>query len=267
MVRLRMVGFFVALTWPATAFAWGAEGHRIIAHIAAHELTPAARASIEDLLGVDAETQMVVASTWADEIRNQRRDTAPWHFVDIPIGTTGYDARRDCPRENCVVAQIERDERILAERSLLPAVRLEALRFLIHFIGDVHQPLHAANNMDRGGNEFRVVLGRRETNMHSVWDQDVLRVLGRNGENIALRIESEIAQTDSRPWQFGTAADWANESFRIASQEIYSDKSAVRTAAPVILPREYLAIEENIVKTQLEKAGLRLAWVLNRALH
>jgi hypothetical protein len=121
--------------------------------------------------------------------------------------------------------------------------------------------------MDRGGNDLRVVLQGRQTNMHAIWDTDLLRVLGRNGENIALRIEGELSQSNSRPWQFGTPATWANESFQIAEQEIYSRFGPVTSiSAPIILPREYPAMEENIIKTQLEKAGLRLAWVLNRAL-
>jgi hypothetical protein len=265
-VTARITALFLMFVWPAEAYAWGTEGHQIIAHIAATQLTPAARAQVEQLLGADAEHAMVKASTWADEVQPQRPAAAPWHFVNIPQGSAGYDARRDCLRNDCVVAQIERDERILADRSLLGPVRADALRFLIHFVGDVHQPLHAADNKDRGGNQLRVVLGRRETNMHSVWDTDVLRVLGRNGQNIAERLEEELAQTDTRPWQFGTAATWANESFQIAGQEIYSHVGPASSSAPIILPREYLAMEENIVKAQIEKAGLRLAWVLNRAL-
>ena len=252
--------------WPSPGWAWGGEGHQIIAHIAATELMPAARAQVEELLGGTAEEAMVEASTWADEIRPQRRATASWHFVDIPIGSGGYDARRDCPRANCVVAQIDRDERILADRALLAPVRAEALRFLIHFVGDIHQPLHAADNHDRGGNDLKVVLGGRQSNMHSIWDVDVLRPLGRNGGSAASRLEGAITQSQIRAWQFGTAADWANESFRIATQEIYSAPSTANSTAPIILPREYPAIEENIVRAQIEKAGLRLAWVLNRAL-
>ncbi|HTW36677.1 MAG TPA: S1/P1 nuclease, partial [Rhizomicrobium sp.] len=133
----------------SAALAWGAEGHQIIAHIAASKLTPRAQAEVSQLLGGNTETAMVQASTWADEIRPSRRETAPWHFVDIPIGSSGYDASRDCVHDDCVVAQIIRDESVIADRRLVPAVRAEALKFLIHFVGDIHQPLHASNNHDR----------------------------------------------------------------------------------------------------------------------
>jgi hypothetical protein len=153
-------------------FAWGAEGHEIVALIAARELSPSARAQVAHLLGSTA--MMVHESNWADEIRDQRPETGPWHYVDIPLRAPGYDARRDCPDRDCVVAQIENDQRILANRKLGDGVRAEALRFLIHFIADVHQPLHAGDNEDRGGNQVRVVMGRERANLHRIWDADAI---------------------------------------------------------------------------------------------
>jgi len=129
----------MVFTLPTSAFGWGTEGHQIIAYLAATELTPAAKAQIEQLLGDDAEFAMVELSTWADEIRREQRDTAPWHFVDIPIDSAGYNAQRDCPQDDCVVAQIAHHARIVGDKSLLVPVRAEALRFLIHFVGE-HAP-------------------------------------------------------------------------------------------------------------------------------
>src|SRR5882757_7230325 len=120
---------FAILTVPSPALAWGAEGHEIVAAIAARELTPAARARAARLLG--GEAMLVLDSNWADEIRDQRRDTGRWHFVDIPLTAPGYDPRRDCPDRACVVAQIENDMRILGDRRLSDGARAEALRFLI----------------------------------------------------------------------------------------------------------------------------------------
>lgn len=252
---------------PSSALAWGYEGHQIIAHIAASELSPAARSQVSDLLGGDAETEMVAVSTWADEIRPMRRETAPWHFVDIPIRSSGYDAARDCANDDCVVAQIERDQRIVADKSLAAPVRVEALRFLIHFVGDVHQPLHASNNNDRGGNEVRVILGDRRTNLHAVWDTAVVEALGNDPTGVAQRLEVEITPMERSDWDRGTAADWANESFCVAGREIYAKlPGSGGTDAPVILPASYAQIESATAKLQVERAGARLAWVLNAAL-
>lgn len=116
-------------------------------------MPPEAKAGVADLLGGDPFTAMAAVSDWADRIRWDRHQTAPWHYVDIPIGSQGYSPARDCPDGDCVVAQITREEAVVADKHLLRPVRAEALKFLIHFVGDIHQPLHAANNNDRGGNE------------------------------------------------------------------------------------------------------------------
>ena len=266
LITIAAVGA-AALLWPQSCLAWGTEGHQIIAYVAATELTPAARAQVRQLLGNEPEYAMVEASTFADDIKAKRPETSAWHAVNIPTDSSGYDARRDCPRDACVVAQIERNERIVADRSRSRAVRAEALRFLIHFISDVHQPLNAADNRDRSAGNIGVMLQGRQTNMYAVWNVDLLRVLGKNGEAAAGRIQDDLASADKTAWQFGSAEIWANESFEIAKQEVYSQIAAGNGSKPIVLPREYPAIEENIVKVQLEKAALRLAWVLNRALN
>jgi hypothetical protein len=210
---------------------------------------------------------MVQVSSWADDIRPSRRETGPWHFVDIPIGSAGYDAARDCPDNNCVVAQIDRDQGIIADKSLAQPIRAEALKFLIHFVGDVHQPLHASNNNDRGGNEVHVIVGGgKRTNLHAVWDTYVVQALGSDTALVAGSLESKITPQDRAQWDSGNAADWANESFRVASREIYAKLPGKGgTDAPVILPETYATQEAPVVAVQLEKAGVRLALALNRA--
>jgi hypothetical protein len=136
-----------------------------------------------------------------------------------------------------------------------------------HFVGDVHQPLHAADNRNKGGNATRVVLDGRRTNLHAVWDVDMVRALGRSPEEISAQLEREITPADIRMWQMGNGLDWAIESFRIASREIYGKLAGPGdTDAPIILPAGYTASESAVVRQQLEKAGVRLAWVLNEAL-
>lgn len=252
---------------PSDAFAWGTEGHRVVALIAASELSPSAKAQVESLLGGAAASTMDDLSIWADKIKFQRHETSPWHYVDIEIESRGYDAARDCPTGDCVVGQIERDERVLADRSLTPPVRAEALKFLIHFVGDIHQPLHCADNHDRGGNEVKVVLERHSTNLHAVWDNDVVKALGRDPDAVAAELEQQIAPQQSAQWQRGSAADWANGSFQIARREIYGHLNGIEsTDARIILSREYARAQSAIVSEQLEKAGVRLASILNRIL-
>jgi hypothetical protein len=250
---------------PDKAFAWGAEGHRITALIATDELTPAARAQVQSLLGSpDARSAMEDASTWPDEIKFQRPDTRPWHYVDIEIGTHGYDKAADYPTGDCVVAQIEKDEAILKDKRLAAPVRAEALRFLIHLIGDLHQPLHCADNHDRGGNAVKMLIGRRHENLHAVWDVNVVQALGRHPEVVAARLERQIKPGEMVSWGKGTVEDWANETFGVASREIYARiPGKGGTDAPVILPLGYARVESGVTEGQLERAGARLAGVLN----
>src|ERR1700754_3008861 len=111
------------LMFPASAQAWGPKGHEIIARIAADNLTPAAHLHLSQILGGDAPALMVLESSWADEIRNDRPETAGWHFVNIEVGSKGYDPKRDCPKDNCVVRQIEREAGLLGDPRAPFAVR------------------------------------------------------------------------------------------------------------------------------------------------
>lgn len=248
----------------APALSWGSEGHRIVARIAASELTPKASAAVADLLGGEALPGMVTASTYADEIRPSRRETAPWHYVNIEIDSNGYDAERDCPEDACVVAQIEREENIVGDTSISKPIRAEALRFLIHFVGDLHQPLHCADNHDRGGNSVEVVLRGQQTNLHAVWDTAVVEVFGSSDETVAATLANEITLGDRADWSRGSTVSWANETWIIAKRSVYANfPVSGASAAPIILPLSYATNQKAVVAKQLERAGVRLAAILN----
>jgi hypothetical protein len=250
---------------PSAAYAWGHEGHEIVALIAANEMTPKAKAAVQGLLGgPDAATAMEQYSTWADEIRPERRETAPWHFVDIEISSGGYDAARDCAHNDCVVAQIERDTSVIGDKSLAMPVRAEALRFLIHFVGDETQPLHCSDNHDRGGNEVSVILNGDSTNLHAVWDTAVVEALGNDPSAIAARLSATITPAEQAAWTKGTPASWSNECWNIAKREVYADfHRNGGTFAPIVLPPDYAAKKSSIAAEQLKRAGVRLATILN----
>ena len=259
---LRELSLIALLAAPSPGLAWGAEGHEIVAGIAARALSPAAKAQVAALLG--SEAMLIHDSNWADEVRDQYPQARRWHFVDIPLDAAGYDARRDCPDDNCVVAQIARDRNILANHRLPTAQRAQALRFLIHFVADVHQPLHAEDNGDHGGNAVRIYWSRNRTNLHHIWDVSVVERLGYDAGAIAGDITRRVSPAQRKSWQSGTAVQWANESHQIARDEIYSFVGDRRT---VRLPRDYAEAERNVTQMQLARAGLRLAWLLNGALN
>jgi hypothetical protein len=144
----------ILLFLPATVLAWGGEGHQIVALIAEDRLTPEAKAGMHELLGEDVSISDAEIANWADQIRRERRNTAPWHYVDIPTTQPSYDATRDGNDGDNVIDAIDRFEKVLADKSKPKAERAEALKFVVHFVGDVHQPLHCADrDGDRGGNK------------------------------------------------------------------------------------------------------------------
>ena len=252
----------------APASAWDKTGHQTVAQIAAARLTPAAAAAVSDLLDAkDARAGMTEVAAWADQIRRDRRETGPWHYVDIPISADGYDAARDCKGDDCIVAQINKEIAIVKDTTLLRPVRAEALKFLIHFVGDVHQPLHAADNQDKGGNKIAVTAGAKRTNLHAVWDSAMVGAIGNDPATIAALLSSKIPPEAAAAWAGGTPEQWANESFLIAKTKIYPQfPGSGGTLAPIVLPDSYPASFGPITAMQLAKAGIRLAAVLNAAL-
>lgn len=153
---------------PVDASGWGSAGHEIGAAIAEQRLTPDAKAMVRDVAGNVPLSDPSIA-TWADAHRTP--DNAPWHYVNIPMTSGRYNPDRDCPTGSCAVAQMRRARDELA-RGRDAERRLEALRWIVHLVVDLHQPLHAGDGWDRGGNDLRVRLGNRKQpiTLHSVWD-------------------------------------------------------------------------------------------------
>jgi hypothetical protein len=264
------------LAWPravAPVCGFGAQGHHVIARIAWALMTPAAQDRAAALLD-GRQDVFVASSTWADEVRSARPETYNWHFVDIPVGQTRYDAARDCPeteRGDCVVAELARARAEVADAGRPRDRRADSLKFLIHFVGDVHQPLHAIDNHDRGGNDVKVAALRgeagRATNLHSVWDTGLLNL---STETEAARAERLLADLKARPPVVSLdAAAWAEQSHDIAERLAYSYPGFSRAGPPadtIALDEPYRARALAAIDRQLALAGSRLASVLNVAL-
>ncbi len=252
---------------PVKALAWGYTAHWVIAEIAEQFLEPETVHKIRDLLAIENVTTLAEVSTWADQIRVQRPETAPWHYVNIPVRPPAgersrYDPARDCPNDACVVVKIQQFERVLADRQASGRERLEALKYLVHFIGDVHQPLHASNNHDRGGNDVPVTFMGRQTNLHAVWDTGIIEPAVKGDERgYAMQLMRNITQGELSLWSQGDPISWANESHDIATSVVYGELQHADA-----LPDSYEGQALPIVNDQLERAGVRLAMVLNKCL-
>lgn len=257
----------VLATFAPRALGWGGDGHQIVALIAEDHLTPAAKAGIRDLLD-GANISDAEVANWADEIRRQRRATAPWHYVNIPTSQPTYDPARDGNNGDNVIDAIGRFERVLSDKAAPKADRAEALKFLVHFVGDIHQPLHCADrNGDKGGNAQLVFFGERTkaVNLHSCWDSLIL--LKRKGKtpvlDYATALDRRMDPKAVAMLSAGTPPDWANEGVNIAVESAYADVPA--DGPPEKLSEKYVEAAGQVIDRQLAKAGVRLAMVLNRA--
>jgi len=250
---------------PTAAYAWGRDGHQIVAAIAQSLLTPRVVAQADALLAGAGGESFVAVSDWADRIRRERPETGPWHFVDIEVGAGPYDEARDCPRRACVVAKIEDFHAELADTRLDPERRGEALKWLIHLVGDIHQPLHTADHHDRGGNDLRVVIDGIDHSLHGIWDVDLVKLAkGRESDGAyAAEMTGTISAADRSAWSRGSAPDWANEAHAIAERIAYGELTP--GPRPEITPA-YKRDAIRAVNLQLERAGVRLAAMLNAVL-
>ncbi|HBK46444.1 MAG TPA: endonuclease [Xanthomonadaceae bacterium] len=164
------------------ARAWGGQGHRLVARVADVQLTPQAHAEVERLLAGEPDPTLAGIASWADELRGNDQDlgkrTARWHYVNLGEHDCAYDPPRDCPNGDCVIEALKAQATLLADRSQPLAARRQALKFVVHLVGDIHQPMHAGYARDKGGNEFQLQFGGKGTNLHSLWDSGMVNGLG-----------------------------------------------------------------------------------------
>jgi hypothetical protein len=251
---------------PRAALAWGPFGHRVAGLLAEHALCPEARTEVASL---GAGESLAELGVWADTIRDQPewRRSGPWHYMniaDLPSGAGPADARAAIdafrhPPEGDVLEALARFERTLSDRGRPRAERADALRFVVHFVVDLHQPLHVGRASDRGGNEIDVQVDDKVVSLHRFWDTDVLALRHLGAERYAQRLEAPLAATPAARAHDPPAA-WAAESL-LLRPAVYGFAPAARGA--VRLDDGYLRSAQNIADQQLVLAAARLAATLN----
>jgi hypothetical protein len=287
-VIMRLRPFLIAALAAATtaAHAWSATGHMVIAAIAKRDLTPYALSEANRLLKVGGDSRtddFLTASVWADDIRNGKPETGPWHYINLHFRTDRKRVSNQPEKENAVVA-IDRFVAILADRSKPDAERADALRYVLHFVGDLHQPLHAVARDsdahptgDRGGNDFRIQpaasmagMSRPPRNLHALWDGGVglfpyrdRPLTAADRAEIELQAETIVAALprkslrgadDLRPM------NWAREGLEGAKRLVYD------LAEDSVPSEAYMRAGRALAAQRAALAGYRLAEILNRAL-
>ena len=266
------------------ALAWGPQGHRTVGAIADRLLTPAAQAEVLRLLQNDRDkfdapsgrTTLEAVSVWADELHGTPGARSSWHYDDVPICGSEEKARY-CPDGQCNTEQLQRLIGVLGDARAPPRERDEALKWVVHLVGDIHQPLHAADNGDHGGNLVPVALEgvhtRGSENLHRAWDNDLVQLVlhARNRQQPPPDIDALAAEASSLAQEVGQGSpeSWSRESNNLARNVAYHYAGFAcnsRPAGVVVLDAAYLDDAELVVRERLLLAGARLAALLNRAL-
>ena len=280
-IRHRFLTVFAALLalLPAQAMAWGEFAHRTTAEIALENVRPETRAAIAELLKAAPQlgepdcdlASLEDAAVWPDCLRKDYWRwgyTFAWHYRTTPV-CEAYEPRKNCSGQNCILAQIERNQRILADEKLPANVRLEALAFLVHFIGDVHMPLHSGDHEDRGGNAIETDYGIAPgLNLHWIWDGPLAERAITSAEVPLVRryTAEERAELGG-----GTPADWGRESWQTSRDFVYPEAFDRPPCDGEDLPDETALTQEDILRAipvsqrRVTQAGIRMAEYLDAA--
>ncbi|MGB5077886.1 MAG: S1/P1 nuclease [Sphingorhabdus sp.] len=262
----------------APAHAYWEYGHETVAQIAQANMSAKARANLTRLLDaapligtpkcpLDTIEQ---ASVWADCIKGDQMRwgyTSSWHYQNVDI-CKPFDPKSACAGGNCVSAQVDRNFALLKDRTLPAHVRLEALAFLIHFVGDLHQPLHAGDHNDRGGNDLKVKYGAiPNSNLHSVWDG----LLADRAISASPPIVRRFSVAEAAVMSAGTTRDWSEENWAVSREVAYAraldgDPCGPKPSKPVTMDEADVEVARTALRQQVERGGVRLAGLLDLAL-
>lgn len=260
---MRRLALLAGLVGCLPLFGWGPEGHSLVARLAAARLTPAAAARVAEILGPG--NTLASVSSWADSVRRARAESGPWHYIDIPINKPHLDMERDCAKGDCVIAKIEDFEKVLVNPAVTPVQRKEALMFLVHFVGDMHQPLHCSDNKDKGGNDVKLEFFGRPSNLHSVWDSGLLSRMGTEDAMFA-KLDRELSPKRFRKFEKGSVEDWADQIHKAGQKTTYGRLPKAAAGVQVKIDAKYEHEADELIQLELEKGGARLAKVLNSTL-
>lgn len=272
-VAIALVLFL--LTGFPSAHAWAPLGHQLVGALAEQELTPEAKRAVTEILQGESTPTLAGVAAWADALRGLEperfRSTSHWHYVSTPSGTCQLDRARDCPAGGCVVAAIEDQRKILLDRTRSTDERREALKFVVHFVGDIHQPFHANNRGDQGGNRFQISLrtklepeayardkyrdGVMGTNLHAIWDYYILA-------SAELDLAAYANKLNATPLPSATKSGfdpeaWAAESCGLIDVENLYPRRHKMTG-------RYLKRHRALAEQRTRVAGHRLALLLNQ---
>lgn len=263
MKNYRGIMSFVVVTL-ATLYAnqiqaWGGEGHQAVGALAIEQLSPAAKAVLVEIMGTGDLEELSSWCNWPDEFRSTEEGawTAPQHYINMVPGAMRYDRIRDCPTGMCLTESIILYADELADTALPQDVRQRAFGRVCHFVGDIHQPLHAGFGHDRGGNLVKILYKGEESDIHSYWDHLMIEAHAANWLDLFNQLKQSITTPES-DLRSGYEVEWTNESHELAVTRAYPGRLEIN--------EDFARKSWEMAQAQLLKGGSRLAQVLNAAL-
>jgi hypothetical protein len=239
--------------------SWGVTGHRTIGAIAQNHLSKNAQSAVKELLGT---ATLADVSTWADEVRSkpEYKHTGSWHYANLPLGLS-YDSfvvRVKAMGPDNVYGAVQKCESVLHSASTSKDEKVGALKFLVHFIGDLHQPMHVSRAEDKGGNTIQLNYEGKGTNLHSLWDTELIETQKLSYEELAKKYD-HLSNNQIKAWSADPLVKWMWESYQVSS-DLYAEVDAMKSRA---IGDEYYKKHIDIIQERIEKAGIRLAGTLN----
>jgi len=244
------------------AYPWGFKGHEIVGHIAQTNLTDQAWHKVKTILRprTSIANTLARASVWPDKVGRKIRDMNRFHYVNFATEDTTYSRSKNCPRRNCIVEAIPWYLRVMVDEKAPLNVRRIALRFVIHLVGDIHQPLHSGRRKDRGGTRIKLNYRGEEVSLHWLWDNNMIEANEQESSaEIAKRLNDGVTPGNLQAWQGRTVAAWAVESLILARSHAY------KIPETEVVTEAYVNRAMPVIRRRLAQGGIRLGWVLNEA--
>lgn len=257
MIKKRLIPALVLCGLTLLLASWGVTGHRTIGKIASGHLSVKAQAAVTELLGSES---LADVSTYADQVRSQEqyKYTAPWHYINMPSGLNEADFKDAVlkqEKDNVYIA-LQRCKETLGDTVKSKEEKIFALKFIVHMVGDLHQPMHVSRSEDQGGNKIKVTFLGKPGNLHGLWDSGLPEHEGLSYEQLAAKIDHVTAK-QIRNWQRDDELKWLYESYRL-SEQLYVD-----AAKSPDFDEAYYQAHIPVFEQRMEMAGIRLAGVLN----
>ncbi|PJJ60862.1 S1/P1 nuclease [Hymenobacter chitinivorans] len=256
----KCVALFCLSLLPVSLMAWGVQGHRVVGKIAENHLSKKAKDQVALLLGAE---RLPLVTTWADEVRYspEYSATAPWHFINTALGLpfAEYTGVVTAMQEPNAYLALNQNLAVLKDAKATKEQKVVALKFVIHIVGDVHQPMHVSRAEDKGGNAITVKYQGKDTNLHSLWDSGLLDYEGMTYSELATLLDKPTP-VQVQQWQKDGITQWLWESYSI-SQQLYAETEKSATFDYKYVPAHLPTVEDRLLQ-----AGVRLAGLLNGVL-